>query len=66
MANTYVCYMSIFPELIFASRYPILIFSWSIVLCLSSSYIKNILYKPIIRSIDKRSSVVRNNQKAVG
>lgn len=44
MANLYVCYMSIFPEFIYVSRYPILIFNWSIVLFLSSSYIKNDLF----------------------
>ncbi|WP_440603790.1 acyltransferase family protein [Bacillus sp. GB_SG_008] len=59
-------YMSIFPELTFAPRYPILIFGWLIVLCLGSSYVINVLYKPIIRIIDKKSFIVRDNEKAVG
>ncbi|MGF9965394.1 acyltransferase family protein [Bacillus rhizoplanae] len=59
-------YMSIFPELTFAPRYPILIFGWLIVMCLVSSYVINSMYKPIIQIIDKRSFIVRNKQKAVG
>ncbi|PHA03090.1 acyltransferase [Bacillus pseudomycoides] len=59
-------YMSIFPEFTFAPRYPILIFGWLVVLCLGSSYVINVIYKPIIQIIDKKSFLVRDNEKAVG
>ncbi|WP_121610089.1 acyltransferase family protein [Mesobacillus foraminis] len=49
-------YMSIFPEITFAPRYPIIIFAWLLILCLISSYIINSLYKPVIRMIDKKIS----------
>ncbi|WP_230322502.1 MULTISPECIES: acyltransferase family protein [Bacillus] len=59
-------YMSIFPEFTFAPKYPIIIFGWLIVMCLASSYAINSIYKLIIRIIDKRSFIVRDNEKAVG
>ncbi|MFC3884785.1 acyltransferase family protein [Bacillus songklensis] len=49
-------YMSIFPELTFAPKYPILIFAWLLILCLISSSVINSIYKPIIRLVDKRAS----------
>ncbi|MCD7033158.1 acyltransferase [Metabacillus sp. GX 13764] len=42
-------YMSIFPSLTFAPRYPILIFIWLLILCIISSYIINFIYKSIIK-----------------
>lgn len=47
-------YMSIFPELTFAPKYPILIFAWLLILCLISSYVINSIYNPVIRMIDKK------------
>ncbi|EJP92462.1 acyltransferase family protein [Bacillus cereus] len=58
-------YMSIFPELIFAPRYPIIIFIWLITLCIASSYVINCIYKPVVRMIDKKSFIVRDNQRAI-
>ena len=49
-------YMSIFPELTFAPKYPILIFAWLLILCLISSYVINSIYKPIIGWIDKNTT----------
>lgn len=45
-------YGSIFPEITFAPRYPILIFIWLIVLCIISSHAINIIYKPILLKIE--------------
>ncbi|MED3866649.1 acyltransferase family protein [Priestia megaterium] len=51
-------YMSIFPELTFAPRYPILIFLWLVLLCLLSSFVINAIYYPIIKIIDKKTLMV--------
>lgn len=59
-------YMTIFPKLTFAPKYPILIFAWLIILCLMSSYLINLIYKPIINRIDKKSSIMKYGEKAVG
>lgn len=48
-------YLSIFPELTFAPRYPVLIFGWLIVMCLVSSYMINFIYKPLMRIIDTKA-----------
>lgn len=52
-------YMTMFPNLIFAPRYPVLIFLWLIVLCLISSYAINLVYIPIINMIDKKAIHIR-------
>lgn len=49
-------YMSIFPELTFTPRYPVLIFGWLIIMCLVSSYFINSIFKPLIRIIDIKAS----------
>jgi surface polysaccharide O-acyltransferase-like enzyme len=50
-------YSSIFKQLTFAPKYPMLIFIWLIVLCLGASYIINLIYKPIImRTFVKKDS----------
>jgi surface polysaccharide O-acyltransferase-like enzyme len=60
-------YMTLFPKLVFAPRYPILIFIWLILLCLASSYLINVLYKPLLYLIDKRGTIVPvYKQKSVG
>jgi surface polysaccharide O-acyltransferase-like enzyme len=59
-------YRSIFPELIFAAKYPIMIFVWLLMLCLITSYIINTIYKPITRIIDKKVAIVQYNETAVG
>lgn len=45
-------YMIYFKELVFAPKYPILIFIWLVVLCIGGSYVINITYKPIIKFLD--------------
>ncbi|MGX2961376.1 acyltransferase family protein [Peribacillus sp. JNUCC 23] len=58
-------YMSIFPKLTFLPKYPILIFAWLLILCLISSYVINSICKPIIRLVDRKSSVVGENYQSI-
>ncbi|WP_391557551.1 acyltransferase family protein [Robertmurraya sp.] len=57
-------YMTIFPELTFAPKYPILIFLWLIILCLISSYIINFFYRPTAVLIDKIIMTKKSNLAA--
>jgi fucose 4-O-acetylase-like acetyltransferase len=59
-------YMTFFPNLTFAPKYPILIFIWLITLCLVSSYCINLFYKPIIQYIDNKNSAVNVSKKVAG
>jgi surface polysaccharide O-acyltransferase-like enzyme len=59
-------YMTIFPTLTFAPKYPILIFCWLIILCLISSHLINAIYKPIIQNIDKKNILFNNDKRAIG
>lgn len=59
-------YMSIFPEITFAPKYPIIIFVWLLIMCLISSYVINSIYKPILRIVDKKVFIVRYNKREVG
>jgi len=45
-------YISIFPELIFAPKYPVLIFLNLLIFSLLSSYIINLIYWPVLKIID--------------
>ena len=45
-------YMIYFKELVFAPKYPILIFTWLIILCLISSYVIKFFYHPLLRILD--------------
>ena len=45
-------YMIFFKDLVYAPKYPILIFVWLIILCIGTSYLINLIYKPIINFID--------------
>lgn len=47
-------YMIYFKELVFAPKYPLLIFIWLVVLCIATSNIINMIYNPIIKFIDKQ------------
>ena len=38
--------------IVFAPKYPILIFTWLIILCLISSYVINFFYHPLLRTLD--------------
>ena len=44
-------YMIFFKELVYAPKYPILIFLWLLSLCLFISYIINIIFKRVIRNL---------------
>jgi hypothetical protein len=58
-------YMTIFPNVIFVPKYPILIFAWLLILCLFSSYIINFIYQPIFRIIDKKVNALNHPKRAV-
>lgn len=45
-------YSIYFKELVFDPKYPIIIFIWLIMLCIATSNIINIIYKPIIEFIE--------------
>ena len=47
-------YMIYFKELVFAPKYPALIFIWLVAICIATSIIINIMYKPIINFIDNQ------------
>ena len=49
-------YMTLAPDLIFAPKYPILIYIWLIAICIAASYVINWMYKPIVNFIDRKSS----------
>lgn len=55
-------YMIFFKKLVFAPKYPILIFLWLIIICVITSYLINIIYKPIVRLIEYRLNL---NKKVV-
>ncbi|ASK63706.1 acyltransferase [Virgibacillus phasianinus] len=48
-------YISFFPELIFAPKYPVLIYLWLLTLCLITSFIINLIYKPVIAIIENKT-----------
>ncbi|PJN90997.1 acyltransferase family protein [Bacillus sp. mrc49] len=50
-------YMTIFPNLTFAPKIPILIYVWLFTLCIGSSYVINLIYKPITQLIDTKRKV---------
>lgn len=47
-------YMIYFKNLVYGAKYSFLIFPWLVILCLASSYIVNLIYKPIAKKINKR------------
>lgn len=47
-------YSTIFQEVIFFPKYPILIFIWLLFLCIISSFIIQAIMRPIIKRIDKK------------
>lgn len=55
-------YMIYFKELVFAPTYSFLIFPWLVILCLGSSYLINLIYKPIIKFLDKKIFNVNNDK----
>lgn len=55
-------YMIFFKKLVFAPKYPVLIFIWLIILCVITSYLINIIYMPIVRLIEDRFNL---NKKTI-
>lgn len=55
-------YMTIFPELTFAPRYPILIFIWLVILCLGSSYVIKAINKQVNTLLGKIDRMVYNKK----
>lgn len=49
-------YMIYFKELVYAPKYPILIFIWLVILCIITSYLINCIYKSIIKLLDSKLS----------
>ena len=47
-------YMIYFKELVYAPKYLVLIFIWLVVLCIVTSSVINIIYKPIIKFVDNK------------
>ena len=55
-------YMIYFKKLVYGARYSFLIFPWLVILCIVSSYIINLIYKPIIVLVDNRfkGKIIKN------
>ncbi len=47
-------YIIYFKNLVFTPKYPVLIFIWLVSLCIMSSIVINIIYKPIVSFIDSK------------
>ena len=58
-------YMIFFKDLVYAPKYPILIFIWLVVLCLGASYLTNLIYKPIISLLDKNLEKIEQNRRGL-
>ncbi|ASN05977.1 acyltransferase family protein [Virgibacillus necropolis] len=48
-------YISFFPGLIFVPKYPVFIYLWLFTLCLITSFAINLIYKPVIATIDNKA-----------
>ena len=55
-------YMIYFKKLVFAPKYSFLIFPWLVILCLVSSYLINLIYNPIIKLLNKKILVNKENK----
>ncbi|MCQ6278882.1 acyltransferase [Bacillus sp. EB600] len=58
-------YLTIFPKMTFEPYFPILIFCWLLIMCLISSFIIHLIYKPIIHYIDNKINNVHYIKKDV-
>ena len=56
-------YMIYFKDLVYGAKYSFLIFPWLVILCLASSYIINLIYKPIIERFNKRTISFKNRNR---
>ncbi|MDN4526715.1 acyltransferase family protein [Fictibacillus fluitans] len=52
-------YMSIFPVLTFAPRYPVFIFFWLLILCLTSSFVINLIFHPVLKFVMRENDSKR-------
>jgi len=55
-------YSTIFPDLVFAARYPVFIFIWLVILCLITSHLINVIYKSLIQFFENKLSKVTSSQ----
>ncbi len=59
-------YLSIFPELTFAPKYPVLIFVWLLILCLLSSYLINLMFNQFIKLFENKVELAhKKHQSAI-
>ncbi|WP_077623684.1 acyltransferase family protein [Sediminibacillus massiliensis] len=58
-------YLTLFPGLTFAPKYPILIFIWLLILCIVTSYLIKFIYNPILRFIDTDKKLISLKRQAV-
>ena len=56
-------YMIYFKKLVFAPGYSFLIFPWLVILCLGSSHLINLIYKPIVKLLNKRIELKLKSEK---
>lgn len=56
-------YIIYFKELVYGAKYSFLIFPWLVILCLASSYIINLIYKPIIERFNKITISFKNRSR---
>lgn len=54
-------YSIYFRKLMYGAKYGVIIFLWLVVLCVTSSYVINIIYKPIIRAVDEKVKNQKTN-----
>ena len=52
-------YMVYFKNIVFAAKYPMMIYIWLIILCLISSYIVKFIYNPIIKLLDMKMNTIK-------
>lgn len=58
-------YMIYFKEVVFASKYSFLIFPWLVIMCLISSYLINLIYKPIIALLNSKIELKIKSEKLI-
>lgn len=58
-------YMIYFKKLVFAPKYSFLIFPWLIIMCLISSYLINLIYKPIITLLNSKIELKKKSERLI-
>jgi|GEM_PF-331975 len=68
--NIWLCHMffyeTIFSELVFAAKYPFLIYPWLILLCIAASYIIRTIASPLQRLVETRPRLALFDEKRAG